>query len=155
MLLYDAKFLPITIAWAPFPKFFTLFRQNWNVRTSIIDSFSTIYLLSNVKVLSVSMSFPATVYKLISDSVAYGLYCLPSLHYFGRNHAYSVCNISSNCVNSVPTVVLILYPLRFFQRFSTYTSINWHFIHVLLIPSKGATRMELSMELLTVIGFQS
>ena len=100
MLLYDAKFLPITIAWAPFPKFFTLFRQNWNVRTSIIDSFSTIYLLSNVKVLSVSMSFPATVYKLISDSVAYGLYCLPSLHYFGRNHAYSVCNISSNCVNS-------------------------------------------------------
>ena len=37
----------------------------------------------------------------------------------------------------VPTVVLVLYPLRFFQRFSTYTSINWCFIHVFVDSFQG------------------
>ena len=82
---------------------------------AIIDSFSTIYLLSNA------------ILALIVLIVIVG----------------------------VPTMVLVLYPLQFFQKISTYT-INWHFIHVFVDSFQGCyTRMKLSLELLTVVGIQS
>ena len=88
IVLYDAKFLLIRIMWTPFHKCFAHFRSTWNVRTSVIDSFTSIYLLSYFKVLSVSMDLliPTRIYKLNSDTVMYGLYYLPSVSYFGKRH---------------------------------------------------------------------
>ena len=141
ILLYDTKCLPITIIWTPFRKFFVLFHHNWNIRTSVIDSFSTVYLLSYVKVLSVSMDLliPTTIYKLNSDEVLYGLYYLPSVQYFGRHHfPYAMLALIVLIIFvGMPTMVLVLYPLRFFQKVLAYFSINWHFIHVFVDSFQG------------------
>ena len=141
ILVYDTKFLPITIIWTPFRKFFTLFHHNWNIHTSVIDSFSTVYLLSYIKVLSVSMDLliPTTIYKLNSDDVLYGLYYLPSVQYFGRHHfLYAMLALIVLIIFvGIPTMVLVLYPLRFFQKVLTYFSINWHFIHVFVDSFQG------------------
>ena len=86
IVLHDTKFTPIVIMWKPLHKIFALFRNTWDVRTSVVDSFATIYLLSYVKVLSVSTDLlaPTQVYKLNSNIVMYGLYYSPSVTYFGR-----------------------------------------------------------------------
>ena len=86
IVLHDRKFTPIVIMWKPLKKVFVLLRNKWDVRTSVVDSFATIYLLSYVKVLSVSTDLlaPTQVYKLNSNIVMYGLYYSPSVTYFGR-----------------------------------------------------------------------
>ena len=52
--LYDHNLWCIVHTWRPFRYIFRLFRENWDIRTSVIDSFATFYLLSYVKILSVS-----------------------------------------------------------------------------------------------------
>ena len=64
--LYDNNFRPIVILWKPFHRVFSLFRSNWEIRTSIVDAFATFLLLSNVKFLSVSYDLlvPVKVFLL-------------------------------------------------------------------------------------------
>ena len=66
--LYDRNFRLLVILWKPFLKIFSLFRRNWEIRTSVIDAYDTFFLLSNVKFLSVSFDllFPVKVYQLSS-----------------------------------------------------------------------------------------
>ena len=49
--LYDRNFRLLVILWKPF---LSLFRRNWEIRTSVIDAYATFFLLSNVKFLSAS-----------------------------------------------------------------------------------------------------
>ena len=42
--LYDAKYACIVAVWWPFRKVLTMFKQTWNIRTSVIDSFSAFSL---------------------------------------------------------------------------------------------------------------
>lgn len=51
--LHDRNFKPLVIVWKPFRVLFGLFRNNWEIRTSLIDAFATFFLLSNVKFQSV------------------------------------------------------------------------------------------------------
>ena len=66
--LYDCNFKILVILWKPFLKVFSLFRRNWEIRTSVIDAYATFFLLSNVKFLSVSFDLlvPVKVYQLSS-----------------------------------------------------------------------------------------
>ena len=74
--LYDRNVLCIVYIWRPFRLIFRLFRENWDIRTSVIDSFATFFLLSYVKILSVSadlMTF-TSVHELNSKGSHYRLY---------------------------------------------------------------------------------
>ena len=59
--LYDRNFRLLVIMWKPFLKFFGLFRRNWEIRTSLIDAYATFFLLSNVKLLSVSFDLSKSI----------------------------------------------------------------------------------------------
>ena len=74
--LYDRKYIIIVIAWKPFKKIVSFYRTSWDIRTSIIDSFATFFLLSYVKILSVSsdLLIPTIIYQLGSDKSKLGLY---------------------------------------------------------------------------------
>ena len=52
--LYDRDIGCLVYIWKPFHKIFGIFKRNWDISTSVIDSFTTFFLLSYVKVLSVS-----------------------------------------------------------------------------------------------------
>ena len=141
IILYEAKVTPIRIIWKPFHKLFTLFRKTWDVRTSLIDSFASIYLLSYVKILSVSMDLliPTKIYKLNSNAVIYGLYYVPSVPYFGSYHLpYAILAlVLLFFFVIVPNMILLLYPFQFFQKFLTLFSINWYSFRIYVDSFQG------------------
>ena len=141
IILYEAKVTPIRIIWTPFHKFFTLFRKTWDVRTSLIDSFASIYLLSYVKILNVSMDLliPTKIYKFNSNAVMYGLYYVPSVQYFGSYHLpYAILAlVLLFFFVTLPNVILLLYPFQFFQKILTLFSINWYSLRIYVDSFQG------------------
>ena len=139
--LHDQQYTAIVIIWKPLRMVLSVFRKSWDIRTSIIDSFATFFLLSYIKVLSVSadLLIPTTIYKLGTNKVQFGLYYSPSVHYFGDEHLpYAITAIVIlTLFVSVPTVILILYPFRFFQKFLSFFPFNWHFLRAFVDSFQG------------------
>ena len=132
----------------PFRKVLSIFRKSWDIRTSIIDSFSTFFLLSYIKVLSVSadLLIPTTIYKLGSKEVQYGLYYTPTVRYFGNEHLpYAVTAIIIlTLFVSIPTLILILYPFQFFQKILSLFPFNWHFLRAFVDSFQGCVKDDLT-----------
>ena len=55
IVLYDHNIWLVVFIWKPFCFIFRRFRENWDTQSSVIDSFSTFFLLSYVKLLSICM----------------------------------------------------------------------------------------------------
>ena len=55
--LHACNFIFIVWIWRPFHRCFACFRQQWDIRTSIIDAFATFILLSNIKLLVFPLTF--------------------------------------------------------------------------------------------------
>ena len=70
--LHAHNFRVIVWIWRPFHRCFACFRQQWNIRTSIIDAFATFLILSNIMLLSVSFDLltPTLVYD-VNETVAF------------------------------------------------------------------------------------
>ena len=52
--LHDRRVSFIVTLWKPFKNVLSVFRQSWDIRTSVLDSFATFFLLSYYKVISVT-----------------------------------------------------------------------------------------------------
>ena len=107
-------------------------QKSWNVRTSVIDSFSTFFLLSYVKIMSVSADIliPTRIYQLGSNKSTFGVYYTPSVQYFGHEHLpYAILALTLLALFvCIPTLTLILYPFQFFQKFLSLFPFNWYFL---------------------------
>ena len=60
IVLRDRKVTFIVTVWKPFRKVLVKLNSSWNIRTSVLDSFATFFLLSHVKILSVTSDFFTT-----------------------------------------------------------------------------------------------
>ena len=139
--LYDRKFACIMRVWKPFHKVLTIFRKTWDIRTSVIDSFSTFFLLSYVKIIGVTTDLlvPTQVYELGSNTTTFRLYYSPTVVYFGSDHwpyALMALVLFTSFVG-IPIFILILYPSQFFQRFLSLFPLNWHFLHAFVDSFQG------------------
>ena len=138
--LYDRDIGCLIYVWTPFHKMFGIFKRNWDIRTSVVDSFTTFFLLSYVKVLSVSsdLLIYIHVYSLDGKSSTRLLYD-PTLHYFGMRHLpYAILALvflTSFVV--LPTLVLTLYPFQFFHKFLSIFPMHWHFLHAFVDSFQG------------------
>ena len=67
ILFHDRGCMPLAILWRPFGKLLRRFRNNWNIRTYLIDAFATFLVLSNLKLLSEAFNLliPVRVYQLM------------------------------------------------------------------------------------------
>ena len=141
IVLHDRRVTFVAIAWKPFKKVLAIFRKSWDIRTSVLDSFATFFLLSYIKVLSVSFDVltPTTIYQLGSNRSTIGLYYSPSVVYFGDQHLpYAVLAITIlTLFVLIPTISFILYPCQFFQKFLSLFPINWHFLHAFVDSFQG------------------
>ena len=139
--LYDSQISFITLIWKPFQALLANFRQSMDVRTSVIDSFTTFFFLSHIKVLSVTsdLLIPTQIYQLGSNISTFGLFYSPTVVYFGEEHLhYAILAIFILIVFvCVPTIILLLYPFQFFQRFLSFFPINWHFLHAFVDSFQG------------------
>ena len=119
--LHDRQYTVIVTMWKPFHKVLSIFRKSWDIWTSVIDSFATFFLLSYVKVLSVTadLLIPTNIHKLEASKSqpALRLYYSPTVQYFGDDHLlYAIIAIAIlTLFVSIPTMTFILYPFQFFQ----------------------------------------
>ena len=138
IVLHSKSFRVVTILWRPFHALFSLFRRNWDIRTSVIDAFATFFFLSNVKFFSVSFDLliPTAVYQLYPDHYNYtfGLYYAADVEYFGSEHLpYGILAIVMLCVFVIlPCTVLSLYPFAFFQKFLNLFPFPWYILHTIV-----------------------
>ena len=134
--LYDNNYRVVTIMWTPFRKLLSIFKRNWNVRTSLIDAFVTFFFLSNVKFLSVSCDLlqGIKIYKLYPDHYNYtlGLFYAADVKYLSRDEhlPYAILAIISLFFFVfLPTLILTLYPFSLFQKFLNLFPFRWYILH--------------------------
>ena len=142
--LYDRNFRLLVIMWKPFLTFFSLFRRNWEIRTSVIDAYATFFLLSNVKFLSVSFDLlvPVKVYQLSSFNglnYTWQLYYDATIPYFGETHLpYAILAIVTLFVFVLtPVVLLLLYPFQWFQKLLNIFPFRWYILHTFMDSFNG------------------
>ena len=121
--LYDKNFKPLVIMWRPFGTFFGSFSQNWEVKTSIIDSFSSFFFLSNMKFLSVTfdMLVPVRMYYFTNPQHVHHewrLYYDATIPYFKGYHAAygSIAVLVSFTFVFLPVFLLLFYPFWICQK---------------------------------------
>ena len=140
--LYDSKIPFLVMVWKPCQALLAKFRESMDVRTSVIDSFATFFLLSYMKLLSVSsdLLIPTQIHKLGSNISTFGLYYSPTVVYFGKEHLpYAILAIIVLTVFvCVPIVILLLYPFQFFQRLLSFFPLNWQFLHAFIDSFQGS-----------------
>ena len=139
--LYDHNVMCVVYLWKPFYWILSFFRKNWNIRTSVIDSSATFFLLFYVKILSVSSDILMfTSVHSLNGSVYHALYYDSSVTYFGKEHmVYGILAIFSLAfVVVIPTLVLTLYPFQYFQKFLSCFPIQWHFLHAFVDSFQGS-----------------
>jgi hypothetical protein len=139
--LYDRNVRCIVFIWKPFRLFFRHFRENWDIRTSVIDSFATFFLLSYVKILSTStdMMLATRVHRLHSNKIQYRLYYAGNIEFLRGDHipyaALSLCMFTVFIM--VPTMILICYPFRYFQKCLSYYQIRLHYLRTFVDSFQG------------------
>jgi hypothetical protein len=144
IVLYDKNYRVFIILWRPFRALFSLFRRrNWDIRTSVIDAFSTFFFLTNIKLVGISFDLlvPTQVYHLYGDSYNYtlGLFYAPDIEYFGREHLpYAILAIAVLFgLIILPITILALYPFAFFQKFLNLLPVRWHVLHTFVDAFQG------------------
>ena len=106
--------------WRPFLWCTARLRQRWNVRRSIIDAFATFLLLSYMKLLSTSFDLlvPTSIYNVHGQLVGHFLLYDATIEYMSPQHKlYASLAIIVLVVGILfPLVLLLLYPMQWFQK---------------------------------------
>ena len=110
------------------------------VRHAVIDWFSTFFLLSYVKVLSVSSDLLIYIHVYnLDDKSSPQIFYNPTLHYFGERHLpfATLVLVFLALFIVLPTLVLTLYPFQFFQNFLSLFPMHWHSLHAFVDSFRG------------------
>ena len=137
--LHDNNFRIIVWLWKPFHYCFACYRRQWDIRTSLIDTFATFFLLSYVKFLSVSFDLliPVSIYNVKGEAMSDKyLYYDGTIEYFGKQHLpYAILAIAILLlVNILPFLLLLLYPCQCFQKLC---ELRCHALHTFVDVFQG------------------
>ena len=129
-------FRPFVLAWRPFSR---LSQAVDTSRTSLIDAFVTFFLLTNVKFINITFDLlvPVRVVQVNATSCHNGtmrLFYDATLPYFGKSHfPYAILAITVfTGFVLLPTLLLILYPFRWFQRLLSFFPFRWYILHTFM-----------------------
>ena len=140
--LHDNNFRIIVWLWKPFHYCFACYRRQWDIRTSLIDTFATFFLLSYVKFLSVSFDLliPVSLYNVKGEAISDRyLYYDGTIRYFGKQHLpYAILAIVIlTLVNILPLLLLLLYPCQCFQKILNFCGVRCHVLHTFMDVFQG------------------
>ena len=115
--LHARNFKPVVFLWKPFNSLFTRLCRNWNMQTSVVDAYATLFLLSFSKVLNVTFDLlaPTRLYELRSGGHQLVVYNDANLRFFHREHMlpYGILGLTFVVFFITPPVLLLLlYPCR-------------------------------------------
>ena len=141
--LYDSNFKPIVVIW----RIVGFFQGKLKIKagTSLIDVFCTFFFLTNIKLLSASIDIlvPVHVYQLNSSghlSYTWRVFNDATMPYFGHQHLpYAILAIVVLVLFALlPTVLLTVYPFRWFQKLLNLFPIRWYILHTFVDSFQGA-----------------
>ena len=144
--LHDNNFKPVVWLWKPFRWLLKHFKQQWNVRTSLIDVFASFIFLSTSRLLTASFNVlvPTYVYFYHNETATHPtmkhyLLNAPTVEYFGREHLPIALLALTVLVLLVvlPMLLLFLYPLRCFQRLLNRFHLNSHVLRTFMDVFQG------------------
>ena len=140
--LHDNDFRIVVWLWKPFHYCFACYRRQWDIRTSLVDTFATFFLLSYVKFLSVSFDLliPVYLYNVKGETIDKYLYYDGTIQYFGKQHLpYAILAIVVLIlVNLLPVVLLLLYPCQCFQKLLNFCGLRCHALHTFIDVFQGS-----------------
>ena len=118
--LHAQGYRVVILMWYPFHKCLSTFKMEWTEKTSIIDVFATFLLLSYGRTMSVS--FNLLIYtNAVNPTGTFMdryLYYDATYEFFGKEHLpFGVLALLVFvCFNILPFLLLLFYPMRWFQR---------------------------------------
>ena len=120
VVLRDYNLKVLLWLWKPFRYCSVRFRRNWNIKSSLVDSFATFITLSYMKFLNVSINLliPIHVFNIHGQSVGMYLFYDATVKYFSKEHlpyAFLALGVFLT-FNVFPVVLLSLYPCQCFQK---------------------------------------
>lgn len=136
--LYDRNFKPLVCLWSPFRTCLIKFRRSWQPKTSIIDAFATVLMLSYTKITftTISLLTPARPYYVHhrNSSLVPGdllFYFDPQYHYLqGLHLVLGLLALGIGVVFVItPPLFLFLYPTKVFQRCLNKSRRSWQALH--------------------------
>ena len=113
--------------WRPFLWCSARIRQQWNIRHSIIDAFATFLILAYIKFLTTSFDLLITteVLNIHGSEVGYFLYYDATVEFMDPQHMpYFIIAIIILVFTIMFPVLLILYPMKWFQVFLNKCHLN-------------------------------
>ena len=118
--LHAKNFRVMIVLWKPFGYLCKFFHKNWDGRTTIIDAFTTFFVLSFSKIAWTSLDLltPVAVHSLTSDTTKKGFFYNGTVEYFGSNHLpYAILALVFSLVFVItPTMLLLCYQVKWVQR---------------------------------------
>ena len=138
--MHDHNVRIVVWLWKPFHACFVHFRRRWNIKGSLINAFATFLLLFYVKLLYTSFTFLFPVYvfnihgKALSELY---LYYDGTVEYLGPEHLpFAILAII--VFNTLPLLLLVLYPCRCFQRCLNHYNIRCEVLHTFMDEFQGS-----------------
>ena len=144
--LHDYNFKPVVWVWKPFRWLLKHFKQQWDVRTSLIDVFASFIFLSISRLITASFSLlvPTYIYSFHNETAShpikkYYLLNAPTVEYFGEEHLpFALLALTLLLLLVVlPMLLLFLYPLRCFQRLLNRLHLNSHVLRTFMDVFQG------------------
>ena len=127
--------------WKLIKKCLVKFKHVDNIRASMIDVFATFLLLMYCKILCVNFDLLAYTIPIDSNGKSVGryLYYDASYEHFGKEHLpYGIMAIVAfTVVNFMPFLLLLLYPMRCFQKLLNYFRLSHLALHTFVDSFAG------------------
>ena len=139
--VHICNFRVIKFMCRPFRRCANCLKSQCDVRTSIVDAFATFLLLSYVKLFNVTANLlmPTHVHYVNGSLVGVYLYYDATIEYFGEEHLpYGVLAVFVLLVFILfPLLLLLLYPMRCFQRCLDCCGVRWHALPIFIDAFQG------------------
>lgn len=142
MKLHQRNFKPIVCVCKPFHNLFSKCHRNWDMQTSVVDAYATLFLLSFSKVLNVTFDLlaPTRVYKLNPHHKQMVVYNDANLKYFSREHMlpHGILGIIFLMLFIVvPVTLLLFYPCRRCRACLNSTGLHGQYLQTFVNAFQG------------------
>lgn len=134
---------PLVFMWRPLCFLCVRLRRNWEIKTSVIDAFATVILLSYSKIVNTSLYLLArnvVQYSNHSNTEVRLDYDTSVVYLEGQHIIFAaVAIVMLLTFGFIPPLLLILYPTRLFVKFLAKLKMDqWRGLHVFVETFQGA-----------------
>lgn len=146
--LYMRGCSPVVWAWKPVKHCLNRCKKEWHPKSSLIETFASFFVLSWMKLLSISSSLITIdcISNISSDGTksvdCMRLYSSPNMKFFSREHL--IFGTSAFFVFLIfillPLALLIIYPLKFFHRLLNWCGLHCQALHIFMDSFQGSLR---------------